>query len=222
VVTVLVADGDPTMRGVLVRRLEHEGFVVEESDRSPSLPDLARVHQPTLMICEVRPDTEDELDLLRRDSWVPVILLADDALGSDRPALLDLGADDVIAKPFSPREVVARARATMRRATGPPLALTLSHGDLHVDLRARAVTIGGAPVDLARREYDLLVFLLRHPGQVFTRNQLLRHVWSAEEGWQSTATVTEHVRRLRGRLGPAPDGGPRIETVRSVGYRFRA
>jgi DNA-binding response OmpR family regulator len=172
------------------------------------------------MICAARQDTEDELALLRRDSWVPVILLTDDG-APDLAALLDLGADDVISKPFSPREVVARARATMRRAAGPPPSGHIVRGDLEIDLRGRRVRVSGRLVELARREYDLLAFLAGHPGQVFSRGQLLQHVWGAEEGWQSAATVTEHVRRLRSRIGPAPDGAERIETVRSIGYRFR-
>lgn len=220
--TILIADGDLEGRQMLARRLEQEGFRVDEHDRSASLRDLDRHHRPTLMICTASQDTEDELVLLRRESWVPLILLTDGNGSPDLASLLDLGADDVVAMPFAPREVVARARATLRRAVGAPPSSRIVRGDLELDLRGRRVRVGGRLVELARREYDLLAFLAGHPGQVFSRGQLLQHVWGAEEGWQSEATVTEHVRRLRGRIGPAPDGADRIETVRSIGYRFRA
>lgn len=220
--TVLVADPNADGRRMLARRLEQEGFRVDQHDRDASLRDLVRDHHPTLVICAAREDTEDELVLLRRDSWVPVILITEGNGSPDLASLLDLGADDVVSKPVSPREVVARARATLRRAAGPPPSGHIVRGDLELDLRGRRVRVGDRVVELARREYDLLAFLAGHPGQVFSRGQLLQHVWGAEEGWQSAATVTEHVRRVRSRLGPAPDGADRIETVRSIGYRFRA
>lgn len=219
--TVLVSDDDAAIRRLLVRRLEQEGYAVEQRGGGEALVDLVHELQPTLILRHADDQTADDLERLRRDDWVPLILIAD-ADGPGAPAdLLDLGADDVVVKPFSPREVVARVRATLRRATRSPDAIVRSYPGLRVDLKARTVVANGEPVDLARREYDLLAFLSRHPTQVFTRGQLLAHVWSSDEGWLGPATVTEHVRRVRLRLGAGPDGHDWIETVRGVGYRFR-
>jgi two-component system response regulator ResD len=220
VATVLVTTGEAGLRRQLVSRFEKEGYFVEQRDRSAALPDLARELRPTLIIGDMRSDTEDEIVRLRRDDWVPLILLAG-APSYDSCDLLDLGADDVIAQPFSSREVVARARATLRRFVGPPVSPSLTFEGLSIDLKARRVEVHGVSVPLSRREYDLLVFLARHPGQVLTRRQLLQHVWGAEDGWQSPTTVTEHVRRVRLRIGTEREGRSRIETVRGVGYRFR-
>jgi len=221
--TVLISNRDPAVRDLLAQRLEAEGYGIEQRGRDTPLLDLAREVHPSLILHTVVDGTVDDLIRLRRDDLVPLILLVD---GSSPPVdaadLLDLGADDVVGTPSTPREVVARVRATLRRAASTPCPVSVAVRGLAIDLKARAVTVRGVPVELARREYDLLAFLSLHPAEVFSRSQLLTRVWDSDDAWQSAATVTEHVRRLRLRLGPAADGGEWIETVRGVGYRLRA
>jgi two-component system phosphate regulon response regulator PhoB len=136
-----------------------------------------------------------------------------------------MGADDYVVKPFSPGELLARIQSVLRRsrpAQRAAHAVTggLRFGDLWIDRRSREVECGGQLVELTAKEFDLLVFLATSPRQVFSRRQLLEHVWSSSGDWQDEATVTEHVHRLRPKITTDPDGPPRIVTVRGVGYRF--
>jgi two-component system phosphate regulon response regulator PhoB len=150
---------------------------------------------------------------------LPVIVLSGRSGDTDRIIGLDLGADDYLVKPFSPGELAARVRSVLRRARPGAVSATPADG-LWVDETCRDVTLDGCPVDLTAKEFDLLAFLARHPRQVFTRAQLLQHVWGSAKGWQSEATVTEHVHRLRQKLGLRGDGRPIVQTVRGVGYRM--
>jgi DNA-binding response OmpR family regulator len=175
---------------------------------------------------------------------LPVIVLSGRSGETDRIVGLDLGADDYLVKPFSPGELAARVRSVLRRARGghgddPGRAgvagdgprdeeALIAHprgdgprdGALTVDERTRDVTVDGHAVDLTAKEFDLLAFLARHPRQVFTRAQLLRHVWGSASHWQSEATVTEHVHRLRRKIEADPTRPARLCTVRGVGYRL--
>ncbi|MCA1721642.1 MAG: response regulator transcription factor, partial [Actinobacteria bacterium] len=160
---------------------------------------------------------------LRASTPVPVIMLT--ALGSedDRLAGLEVGADDYVTKPFSPRELVLRVQSVLRRVTGPqggePAGPAVVHdADLRVDLRAHAAWRDDVPLSLTTREYDLLVFFLQNPGEAFSREQLLQRVW----GWQyaDQSTVTVHVRRLREKIEPDPGTPKRVVTVFGVGYRY--
>jgi DNA-binding response OmpR family regulator len=160
---------------------------------------------------------------LRRHSPVSVVMLS--ALGSetDRLAGLELGADDYVTKPFSPRELVLRVQSVLRRAAAPPptnarAASVVVDGDLRVDLRAHEAWRGGLPLALTVREYDLLVYLLANAGQAFSREHLLRNVWGWEFGDNSTVTV--HVRRLREKIEPDPRHPARVITVFGIGYRY--
>lgn len=160
----------------------------------------------------------DVLREIRRGSDVPVILLTARADEADRVAGLELGADDYVVKPFSPRELVARVRSVLRRSA--PGDQSLTYGPLRIDPASHTVTLDEAPVDLTRREFELLHHLASHPGQVFSRAQLLRAVWDSSPDWQDPSTVTVHVRRLRRKLEDDPEQPRWLVTQWGVGYRF--
>jgi two-component system, OmpR family, alkaline phosphatase synthesis response regulator PhoP len=165
----------------------------------------------------------DGLDVcraLRRDSDIPIIMLTARIEETDRLIGLELGADDYIVKPFSPREVVARVRTVLRRAEGTPVRPeVISSAGVILDLTQRAATLNGEPLDLTTMEFDLLALLVEHPGQVFTRLQLLERTQEAAyEGYERTIDV--HIKNLRKKLGDDSQEPRFIETIRGVGYRF--
>jgi DNA-binding response OmpR family regulator len=162
----------------------------------------------------------DVLRQVRADHAVPVIVLSGRSDEADRIIGLELGADDYVVKPFSPRELVARVRSVLRRSGNGQHATALSFPELVLDLATREVRVRDEHVDLRRREFDLLAFLCSSPRQVFTREQLLRQVWDSEPEWQGVGTVSEHVHRLRAKVEIDPARPSRIVTVRGVGYRF--
>jgi DNA-binding response OmpR family regulator len=224
--SVLVVEDDQTVRDVVRRYLEHAGMsVVEAADGRTGLA-LAHSGTPDLVVLDLMLPGMSGLDLcreLRRSSTVPVVMLT--ALGeeADRVAGLELGADDYIVKPFSPRELTLRVTRILERAQAVPQAApapagVLIDGDLVLNEAARSVSRGGSPLALTGREYDLLSFFLHHPGQVFTRAELMEKVWQWTFGDQSTVTV--HVRRLREKIESDPGQPTRIATVWGVGYRF--
>jgi two-component system phosphate regulon response regulator PhoB len=227
---VLVVDDDQRVRTVVAWQLEADGFAVTEAgDGAAALAEIAR-DRPDLVVLDLSLPGVGGLDVLRRvraadgtAAPLPVIVLSGRSGETDRIIGLDLGADDYLVKPFSPGELAARVRSVLRRAhpgAHPGAAPAHPAGGLWVDETSRDVTLDGRPVDLTAREFDLLAFLVRHPRQVFTRAQLLQHVWGSAKGWQGEATVTEHVHRLRCKLGPGGDGRPIVQTVRGVGYRL--
>ncbi|MBT8166573.1 MAG: response regulator transcription factor [Acidimicrobiia bacterium] len=212
------------VREVVTRYLRREGFdVITAADGAEALEVIAS-SQPDVVVLDLMLPSVSGLEVLgslRRHSAVPVILLTARGEESDRVLGLELGADDYVTKPFSARELAARVKSVLRRSVTPPepVAAVLTFDDLTIDARARQVTVRGDIVDLTRREFELLVFLAGSPGQVFSRRQLLDHVWDSSPEWQDPSTVTVHVRRLRTKLG---DGVPPIATVWGVGYRFEA
>jgi len=223
---IAVVDDEPMVREVVTRYLRREGFdVITAADGAEALALIAE-SKPDMVVLDLMLPTLSGLEVLgalRRDSDVPVILLTARGEESDRVLGLELGADDYVTKPFSARELAARVKSVLRRASPAPapapIAETLTFGDLRVDARSRRVTVSGDVIDLTRREFELLAFLAGSPGQVFSRSQLLDHVWDSSPEWQDPSTVTVHVRRLRTKLG---EGVPRIATVWGVGYRFEA
>jgi DNA-binding response OmpR family regulator len=222
VAVILVVDDDPEVRLVVRDALEREGFAVDEAgDGEVALTKIAD-RGPELVVLDLNLGRVRGLDVLRRLAArpsPPVIVLSGLADESDRVAGLELGADDYVAKPFSPRELVARVRSVLRRHAGPQPS-SFDFGTLRLDLARREVEIDGVSVALRRREFDLLAFLASSPRRVFSRAQLLVNVWNVEPDWQSEATVSEHVHRLRAKIEQDP-GRPRwITTVRGVGYRF--
>jgi DNA-binding response OmpR family regulator len=221
---VLVVDDDPTVSDVVARYLEHAGYVVEVVADGRVALDKAVADPPDLVVLDLMLPGLDGLEVfrqLRAHAPVPVVMLT--ALGqeADRLVGLELGADDYMTKPFSPRELVLRVQSVLRRSAGPLAATQASvlvDGDLEVDLSAHQVTRGGQPLGLTAREYDLLAFLLQHPRQAFSREQLLKYVW----GWEYAdhSTVTVHVRRLREKVEQDPRNPTRVVTVFGVGYRY--
>lgn len=222
---MLVVDDDGTVTDVLSRYLEHAGLRVITASDGPTALALAARHRPDLVVLDLMLPGIDGLEVCRRlraERPVPVVMLT--ALGTeeDRVAGLERGADDYIVKPFSPREVVLRVQSVLRRslATRTPVEgpRVLADGDLTVDLVSHSAKAGGRVLELTAREFDLLVFLLEHPRQVFGRAELLERVWGWTFGDQSTVTV--HVRRLREKIEVDPATPTRVVTVWGVGYRY--
>jgi DNA-binding response OmpR family regulator len=220
---VLVVDDDPTVSDVVRRYLERAGVDVTLAGDGPGALAAFGSDRPDLVVLDLMLPGIDGLEVCRRmradDPEVPIVMLT--ALGeeADRVAGLELGADDYVTKPFSPRELVLRVQSVLRRAVRPPaVPETLTDGDLEVDVARRVARRAGTELALTVREFDLLVFLMRNPGRAFTREQLLEAVWGWTFGDQSTVTV--HVRRLREKVEDDPADPKRIVTVWGVGYRY--
>jgi DNA-binding response OmpR family regulator len=221
---VMVIEDDPTISEVVSRYLQRDGFDVESVADGQRAVELATARPPDLMILDLMLPGLDGLEVFRRVRAVaptPVIMLTARGDESDRVMGLELGADDYVAKPFSPRELVARVRSVLRRAKGSLEAAgteVVETADLQVDLGAREVHREGEPISLTVREFELLAFLMQHPHRVFRREELLEHVWGYTFG--DTSTVTVHVRRLREKVEREPARPVHIQTVWGVGYRF--
>ena len=220
--SVLVVDDEPMVREVVERYLRRDGFAVTTAADGAEALGLIASGRPDMVVLDLMLPSVNGLQVLdevRQTSDVPVILLTARGDEGDRVLGLELGADDYVTKPFSARELTARVKSVLRRSSSPPeqAATVLTFGPLTIDGRSRTVTLGGTPIELTRREFDLLAFLANSPGQVFSRAQLLDHVWDSAPEWQDPSTVTVHVRRIRTKLGPQ---APQIATVWGVGYRF--
>jgi len=220
---VLVVDDDDEVRVLVARSLGADGFDVDQArDAAAARAVMART-PPDLVVLDVMMPAEDGLELLtqlRLSSDVPVLMLTGRGDEHDRILGLKLGADDYLVKPFSPGELSARITSILRRTRGRDKGGTLTFGDLVIDRTSREVRVDGALVPTTAKEFDLLAFLAGSPRQVFSRDQILEHVWESSSDWQDAATVTEHVRRLRRKLEADPDNPRWVHTVRSVGYRF--
>lgn len=220
---VLVVEDDPTVSEVVTRYLEREGFEVESLADGVAAVERALADLPAVVVLDLMLPGLDGLEVCRRlraVAPVPVIMLTARGDEEDRVVGLELGADDYLAKPFSPRELMARVKAVLRRASEPftPGAGLLTFDDLEVDLTAREARVHDVPACLTAREFDLLSFLARSPRRAFHREDLLERVWGFTYG--DTATVTVHVRRLREKLEVDPSQPRHLMTVWGVGYRF--
>jgi len=222
---VLIVEDDPNVSEVVARYLEREGYRVEVASDGAAGLERALADLPDLVVLDLMLPTVGGLEVCRRlreVAPVPVIMLTARGEEADRIAGLELGADDYMAKPFSPRELTARVRAVLRRANGALTAATepavLRAGDLEVDVIAHEVHIGGELVALTAKEFDLLAHLMRHPRRAFRREELLDDVWGFSYG--DTSTVTVHIRRLREKIEPDPSEPRYVSTVWGVGYRF--
>lgn len=211
------------VREVLTRYLERDGRTVTAvADGAAALNALDEGSFDLVVLDLMLPavDGMTVLTELRRRASTPVILLSAKGAEDDRVLGLELGADDYVVKPFSPREVTVRVASVLRRAGAPARAETLRFDGLEIDEASREVRRDGTPVELTRREFDLLAFLARSPRQVFSRAQLLQHVWDSSAEWQDPATVTIHVGHLRHKIERDPRSPRWLVTVRGVGYRF--
>lgn len=247
--TVLVVDDEPSLREALQYTLRKEGFRVEVATSGPDAIAMARKTDPDIIVLDVMLPGVDGLQVcrtLRSESTVPILLLSAKGEEIDRVVGLEMGADDYLGKPFAMRELLARIRALLRRvdmmkpapaglpsaAGGQTLATSegrtqepaqstdvVAAGDLVVDRLRMTATLGGTPLSLRPKEFDLLYFLVRHPGVVHSRNTLLHRVWGYDFP-MGTRTVDVHVRWLRQKLEQDPGRPTRIETVRGYGYRL--
>ncbi|MDQ7844384.1 MAG: response regulator transcription factor [Armatimonadota bacterium] len=224
---ILVVDDEPHIVELVRYNLTQAGYAVVSAFDGRDAAAVVRQERPDLVILDIMLPHVDGLEVcrqIRRESAVPIIMLTAKGGELERVVGLELGADDYVTKPFSPRELVARVRAILRRAapegregtSGP-----LRSGALTLDPATREVTLHGRPVDLTAKEFELLRLLLTHPNRVFTRDFLLEHLWGYDY-YGSTRTVDMHISRLREKIEDDPAAPTYIVTVRGVGYKFKA
>jgi two-component system, OmpR family, response regulator ResD len=224
--SVLVVDDEPTIAEVVARYLERAGYRTRVAADGLEAIAAATDRRPDLVVLDLMLPGLDGLEVMRRlrehdRDRIAVILLTAKGEESDRVAGLRLGADDYVVKPFSPAELVARVDAVLRRLDASPAQeASLVMGELDIAPSARRVFVTGQEVQLTQREFDVLLFLVRHPGQVFSRNQLMDAIWQYSF-YTDTSTVTVHIRRLRSKIEADPSRPRHIQTVWGVGYRFQ-
>jgi DNA-binding response OmpR family regulator len=222
--TVLVVDDEPIVRDVVVRYLRRDGHETLEAGTGEEAMTILERQLPSLVVLDVMLPGTDGLELCRRiraSSDLPIVLLTARGDEADRIVGLELGADDYVTKPFSPRELAIRVRNLLRRAA--PVRTRdqapVCFGAIEVDGDAREVRRDGVPLKLTLKEFDLLWFLVTHPRHVFSRDQLMDRVWGYTSALD-TGTVTVHIRRLREKIEPEPSQPRHLETVWGIGYRF--
>jgi two-component system response regulator RegX3 len=224
--TILVVEDEPTLRETLAEALESEGFAVRTAADGPAAVASFRERQPDLVLLDLMLPGMSGIEvtrILRVESAVPIVMLTARDSEVDKVVGLELGADDYVTKPFSLRELSARIRAVLRRSEQlgatqlPPL---VDLGPVRVDLAGHRLLQEGREVAVKPRVFELLSFLLRHPGQVMTRDQLLEHVWGYDYPGE-TRTVDVHVHWLRSAIEPDPETPTIVQTVRGVGYVLR-
>jgi len=221
--TVLVVDDEEIVRSVVVRYLKRDGYETLEAGDGVRARELIERSQPDLVVLDVMVPGIDGLELcrwIRSSSELPVIMLTARGEEADRIVGLELGADDYLSKPFSPRELAARVRTVLRRvAAGAPPAEALSFGEVLLERSTREARRAGEEVRLTAKEFDLIWFLASHPRRVFSRDQLMTSVWGYTRAID-TGTVTVHIRRLRQKLETDPSSPRHLQTVWGVGYRL--
>jgi two-component system response regulator ResD len=222
--SVLIVDDEPTITDVVSRYLRRAGYATSIAADGPDALRVAGEERPDLVVLDLMLPGMDGLEVMRRlreREQVSVILLTAKGEHTDRIIGLRLGADDYVVKPFSPAELVARVDAVLRRAdNSPKLEEPIVFEDLELNPVARRVRVRGEEAQLTVREYDLLLHFMRHPGQVFSRDQLMDAVWQYSF-YTDTSTVTVHVRRLRSKIEADPSDPRWLQTVWGVGYRFQ-
>jgi DNA-binding response OmpR family regulator len=223
--TILVVDDEPSIREVVSIYLERAGYQVVVADDGQAALEALEKQPPDLVVLDLMLPEVDGLEITRRlraKGDIPIIMLTARREETDRILGLEMGADDYVVKPFSPRELVSRVKAVLRRSRGSMLTeddLALAFDDLRIDPRTRLVEVDGVEKALTAKEFDLLWVLARHPRQVFNRDQLLDLVWGLTE-YIDPSTVTVHVRRLREKIEADPSDPRHIQTVWGVGYKF--
>jgi DNA-binding response OmpR family regulator len=220
---ILLVEDDPAVLAVTRDHLERDGFTVQAAVDGPAVLDALAAEPPDLVVLDLRIPGFDGFDVLaavRRLSDVPIVVVTGRSDELDRVVGLEMGADDYVVKPFSTRELCARVRSVLRRTRPQREHHELRFEGIVIDPATREVVVDGRLIPMTSREFDLLHFLSSSPRQVFSRAQLLRHVWSSSPDWQDAATVTEYIHRLRGKIEADPHEPRRITTVWGVGYRF--
>ena len=229
---VLVVDDDEGVRTGVTWALEADGFEVTAVDNGIAALEVIESSPPSLVVLDLSLPGIGGLDILRRlrasqersgRDRLPIIVLSGRDGETDRIVGLDLGADDYLVKPFSPGELAARVRSVLRRSTdynACPATFEPTGTGVEIDRESRYVWVDGEPVDLAAKEFDLLAYFVDHPHRACTRAELLSAVWSSHAGWQTEATVTEHVYRLRHKVEDDARRPRRLRTVRAIGYRW--
>jgi two-component system, OmpR family, phosphate regulon response regulator PhoB len=221
---VLIVEDEPDIRNLVVHHLTRDGFRCRVAASGPEALARVRTATPDLVVLDLMLPEMDGLEVCRRlradsaTAAIPIIMLTAKADEVDRVVGLEMGADDYVAKPFSPKELVARVRAVLRRARPGEPGRALSVGTVSLDVARHQVTVGDAPVELTPKEFDLLQALLEAAGRVLSREHLLNRVWGyARADEIESRTVDVHIRRLRAKLGGEER---RIATIKGVGYRF--
>lgn len=222
---ILVVEDEHTVSEVVERYLRHDGFEVALAEDGAEGLRIAQEWAPNLVVLDLMLPVVDGLEVcrrLRRETEVPIIMLTARGEETDRVVGLELGADDYMVKPFSPRELVARIKAVLKRTSASPAAAlggTIRHNDLTINPQTREVRVGDREAHVTAREFDLLFFLASRPDQVFTRDQLMDQVWDFTYA-ADPSTVTVHIRRLREKIEADPVKPRYIRTVWGVGYKF--
>ncbi len=229
---ILIVEDERTIAELLRDYLRREGFHTRMEFDGRSALAAVKTFKPDMLILDIMLpalDGQEVCRLVRKESDIPILMLSARREDVDKILSLGLGADDYMTKPFSPGELVARVRAHLRRysgahepaARGSGKGSRITYDSLSVDMDARTVRSNGKDIELSAKEFDLLVFLTRHPGQVFTREQLFTNVWG-ENRFGDIKTVTVHVQRIREKLGEDSSAPRHIKTIWGVGYRFDA
>jgi len=223
---VLVVDDEIPIVEAVVYNLQKEGFIALKAGDAEQCMDIVKTEKPDLIILDVMLPSASGFDIcrwLRKTSTVPIIMLTARAGETDRVVGLELGADDYVTKPFSMRELMARVKTILRRSTPTDVSVieVIRAGDLTIDSERYEVTVRGKRIDLSPKEFDLLRYLAGHPGQVFTRQILLDHVWGAD-AYVEDRTIDVHIRWLREKVEKEPSHPVRLLTVRGVGYKFNS
>jgi DNA-binding response OmpR family regulator len=219
---VLIVDDEPTILETVETKLRKEGFQVLVAETAEDGMRIYRHAKPDLLILDVMLPNRSGMDLcraVRKESKVPIIFLTARASEQDRVTGFDIGADDYVVKPFNLSELAARVKAVLRRSGREKPMEVVESGDLRIDPRTHEATRGGQPLSLSPKEFALLIFLMRNPGQVFSRDALLDRVWGPDS-FVSARTVDVHIRWLRERIEDDPSKPNRLLTLRGVGYKF--
>ena len=220
---VLVVDDEQTVRSVVSDYLRRDGIRVTEVDNGRRALEAVANDRPDVVVLDVMLPEVNGFEVLaeiRSNQDLPVIMLTARTSETDRVAGLDLGADDYVVKPFSPRELAARVRSVLRRSGVGTAGEVLEVGRFCVDEPARELSVGGNVVDTTPREFELFAYMAKNSGRAFSRSELLRVVWKSSAEWQDPSTVTVHVRRLRRKIEHDPENPDHLSTVWGVGYRF--
>lgn len=221
-VKLLIVDDEPTILETIAHRFRRDGYTAFTAESAEDGMRIFRRVKPDLVILDIMLPQRSGYDFcraVRKDADTPILFLSAKGSEADKIHGLEMGADDYVVKPFNLAELAARVKAILRRATGEPVQEPIETGNLRIDPRSHEAWLDGEPLTLSPKEFALLYFLCRNPGQVFSRDALLDRVWG-RDAFVSSRTVDVHVRWLRTRIEATPDTPNRLVTIRGVGYKF--